>query len=197
MDNRLHINISHIKNNMNEENKLKKWYIIQTVSGLETKVKELLEDKITELNLNKLFGKILIPTEDIIEIKAGKKHTSKRKMFPGYILIEMQINEKTLHIIKNTKQIFGFIGGTIENPKSLTEYETKIILEKIKESSNKPKPKKLFETGEMVRVIDGPFSDFNGTVEEVNYDKNRLCVGVLIFGRSTPVDLDFNQVEKI
>ncbi len=182
---------------MIKEHALKKWYIIQTVSGHETKVKDLLESKITQLKLNRLFGKILIPTEDIIEIKAGKKHTSKRKMFPGYILIEMQINEKTLQTIKNTKQIFGFIGGTLEKPTPLTDNETHIILEKIKASSNKPKPKKTFELGEMVRVMDGPFSDFNGAVEEINYDKNRLCVGVLIFGRSTPVDLDFNQVEKI
>lgn len=182
---------------MNKENKVKKWYIIQTVSGHETKVKDSLQDKITQQNLNNLFGKILIPTEDVVEIKAGKKYTSKRKIFPGYILIEMQINEDTLQLIKNTKQIFGFIGGTSGKPTPLTDNETKIILEKIKESSKKPKPKKLFEPGEMVRVIDGPFSDFNGTVEEINYDKNRLSVGVLIFGRSTPIDLDFSQVEKI
>ncbi|HIH2763926.1 MAG TPA: transcription termination/antitermination protein NusG [Candidatus Azoamicus sp.] len=182
---------------MNKENKLKKWYIIQTVSGHETKVKEQLQEKILHQNLNIFFGKILIPTEDIIEIKAGKKYTSKRKIFPGYILIEMQITDDTLQIIKNIKYIFGFVGGTSGNPASLSEEETKKILDKMKESSKKPKPKKLFETGEMVRVIDGPFSDFNGTVEEINYDKNRLCVGVLIFGRSTPIDLDFSQVEKI
>lgn len=182
---------------MNKETNLKKWYIIQTVSGHETKVKESLQEKIIQENLNNLFGKILIPTEDVIEIKAGKKHTSKRKIFPGYILIEMCITEETLHMIKNVKNVFGFIGGTINKPASLTEDETQNILEKIKESSKKPKPKKLFELGEMVRVIDGPFSDFNGSVEEINYDKNRLCVGVLIFGRSTPIDLDFSQVEKI
>lgn len=182
---------------MNKENKEKKWYIIQTVSGHEIKIKEALQEKIIQSNLEFFFGKILVPTEDVIEFKSGKKHTSKRKIFPGYILIEMQINEDTLQIIKNIKNIFGFIGGTPNNPASLTENETNAILEKITESSKKPKPKKLFEPGEMVRVIDGPFSDFNGTVEEINYDKNRLCVGVLIFGRSTPIDLDFSQVEKI
>lgn len=182
---------------MIKENKLKNWYIIQTVSGHENKVKEQLQDKILNQNLSSLFGKILIPTEDIIEIKAGKKYTSKRKIFPGYILIEMQITDETLQIIKNIKHVFGLIGGTSGNPASLSEEETKKILDKMKESSKKPKPKKLFEIGEMVRVIEGPFSDFNGTVEEINYDKNRLCVGVLIFGRSTPVDLDFSQVEKI
>lgn len=197
MVDRFNIDIFYIKSNMNKENKFKKWYIIQTVSGHEIKIKEQLQEKILQQNLNIFFGKILIPTEDIIEIKAGKKYTSKRKIFPGYILIEMQITDDTLQIIKNIKHVFGFVGGTPGNPSSLSEEETKKILDKMKESSKKPKPKKLFETGEMVRVIDGPFSDFNGTVEEINYDKNRLCVGVLIFGRSTPIDLDFSQVEKI
>jgi transcriptional antiterminator NusG len=197
MVDRFYINIFNLKANMSKENKLKKWYIIQTVSGHETKIKEQLQEKILQLNLNNFFGKILIPTEDIIEIKAGKKYTSKRKIFPGYILIEMQITDDSIQIIKNIKYVFGFIGGTPGNPTPLSEDETKKILDKMKESSKKPKPKKLFETGEMVRVIDGPFSDFNGTVEEINYDKNRLCVGVLIFGRSTPIDLDFSQVEKI
>jgi transcriptional antiterminator NusG len=182
---------------MNNENKQKNWYIIQTVSGHEIKVKDSLQDKIAQLKLNTFFGKILIPTEDVIEIKSGKKITSKRKIFPGYILIEMLINEETLQLIKEIKQIFGFVGGNTNKPTPLTDTETKIILEKIKESSEKPKPKKLFKIGEIVRVIDGPFLNFNGTVEEINYDKNRLCVGVLIFGRSTPIDLDFNQVEKI
>lgn len=192
---RLNINLNSIKNSMNEENK--KWYIIQTVSGHEIKVKDSLQEKIINENLTLFFGQILVPTEDIVEIKSGKKYTSKRKIFPGYIIIEMQINEETLQLIKNIKNTFGFVGGTLNNPATLTDPEIKNILEKVKESSTKPKPKKLFEIGEMIRVIDGPFSDFNGTVEEINYDKNRLCVGVLIFGRSTPIDLDFSQVEKL
>lgn len=176
---------------------MKKWYIVHIFSGQENKVKDSLNEKIKEKNLQKLFGKILIPTEDIIEIKSGKKKKSKRKIFPGYILIEMTLTNDSWYLVQNTIGIFGFVGGKIGKPTPLNENEAKLILDKIKESSHKPKPKTLFEPGEMIRVIDGPFSDFNGTVEEVNYDKNRLCVGVLIFGRSTPIDLDFSQVEKI
>jgi len=176
---------------------MKKWYIIHTFSGQEIKVKDSLQDTIKQKNLNKFFGKILIPTEDIIEIKSGKKKKSKRKIFPGYILIEMTLTNETWYLVQNISHVFGFVGGKIGHPLPISDNEAKNILEKIKESTYKPKPKTLFEAGEMIRVIDGPFSDFNGTVEEVNYDKNRLCVGVLIFGRSTPIDLDFSQVEKI
>jgi len=176
---------------------MKKWYIIHAFSGQEIKVKETLEEKIKQENLENLFGNILIPTEDIIEIKAGKKRKSKRKIFPGYILIEMIVTDETWYLVQNIPQVLGFIGGKLGTPVPISEKEVNSILEQIKESSSKPKPKKLFEPGEMIRVIDGPFSDFNGTVEEVNYDKNRLCVGVLIFGRSTPIDLDFSQVEKV
>lgn len=173
------------------------WYVIHAFSGYEIKVKNLLEEKIKLNNLEKEFGKILIPTENIIEIKSGKKRKSERKFFPGYILIEMNMTTETWYLVKNISNVFGFIGGKSGHPVPISEKEKEIILEKIKESSEKPKPKILFEPGEMVRIIDGPFSDFNGTVEEVNYDKNRLCIGVLIFGRSTPIDLDFSQVEKI
>jgi len=176
---------------------MKKWYIIHTFSGYEIKVKNSLQERIKQENLQELFGKILIPTEDIIEIKSGKKKQSKRKIYPGYILIEMKITHDTWYLVQNTSQVVGFIGGKISKPLPLNDSEIKSVIEKIKESSCKPKPKTLFESGEMIRVIDGPFSDFNGTVEEVNYDKNRLCIGVSIFGRSTPIDLDFSQVEKI
>lgn len=176
---------------------MKKWYIVHTFSGQETKVKDSLEEKIKQKKMENLFGKILIPTEDIIEIKSGKKRKSKRKIFPGYILIEMNVTDETWYLVQNISHVFGFIGGKLGNPTPISDKEATSILEKIKESSYKPKPKKLFEPGEMIRVIDGPFSDFNGTVEEVNYDKNRLSVGVLIFGRSTPIDLDFSQVEKL
>ena len=161
------------------------------------KVKNSLKKKIKFNNLEDEFGKILIPTENIIEIKSGKKKKSERKFFPGYILIEMIMSNTTWRLVKNIPNVFGFIGGKSGYPLPISEQEKKNILEKIQESSKNPKPKILFEPGEMVRVIDGPFSDFNGTVEEVNYDKNRLCIGVLIFGRSTPIDLDFSQVEKI
>jgi len=176
---------------------MKKWYIVHTYSGQEIAVKLSLQDKIKQKNLENFFGKILIPTEDIVEIKSGKKKKSKRKIFPGYVLIEMEINDESWHLVQNISKIFGFVGGHFGKPLPVNENEIKIILKQINEGVNKPKPKILFETGEIVRVIDGPFSDFNGTVEEVNYDKNRLCVGVLIFGRSTPIDLDFSQVEKI
>lgn len=176
---------------------MKKWYIVHTFSGQETKVKDSLEEKIKQKKMDNLFGEILIPTEDIIEIKSGKKRKSKRKIFPGYILIEMNVTDETWYLVQNISHVFGFIGGKLGSPTPISDKEATLILEKIKESSHKPKPKKLFETGEMIRVIDGPFSDFNGTVEEVNYDKNRLSVGVLIFGRSTPIDLDFSQVEKL
>lgn len=147
--------------------------------------------------MHSYFGKILIPTEDIIELKFGKKRKSQRKMFPGYVLVEMVMTDETWYLIRNISQVLGFIGGSTGNPIPITEDEVNLILNRVKESSFKPKPKKYFKLGEMIRVVDGPFSDFNGTVEEVNYNKNRLCVGVLIFGRSTPIDLDFSQVEKI
>lgn len=176
---------------------MKKWYIIHTYSGQEMKVKFSLQDKIKQKNLEKFFGKILIPTEDVVEIKSGKKKKSKRKIFPGYILIEMQVTDESWHLVQNISQVFGFIGGHFGNPLPIDENEIDMILQQITDSTHKPKPKVLFEPGEIIRVVDGPFADFNGTVEEVNYDKNRLCVGVLIFGRSTPIDLDFSQVEKI
>lgn len=176
---------------------MKNWYIVRTLSGKEGKVKESLEKNIEQKKMEHLFGHILIPTEDVLEIKAGKRSTSKRKIFPGYILIEMIMTDKTWHLVKNTSLVFGFIGGEIGKPKHISHKEATTILEKIEESSYKPKPKTLFKHGEMIKVIDGPFIDFNGTVEEINYDKHRLCISVLIFGRSTPIELDFSQVEKL
>jgi len=175
---------------------MKKWYIIHTFSGYETKIKNTLMEQIKYKKLEDLFGKILIPTENIIEIRSGKKKKSERKFFPGYILIEMNLTNESWYIVQNIPQVFGFIGGKPGSPIPISETETHSILKRMKESFDKPKPKILFKSGEMVRVIDGPFLDLNGTVEEVNYDKNRLCVGVLIFGRSTPIYLDFSQVEK-
>lgn len=175
---------------------MKKWYIIHTLSGNETKIKNKLQEQIKHDNLEDFFGNILIPTENIIEIKLGKKKKTERKIFPGYILIEMIMTNETWHLVQNTPQVFGFIGGNSGAPVPISEDETQLIFKKIKDSYEKPKPKILFKLGEMVRVIDGPFSNFTGTVEEINYDKNRLCVGVLIFGRSTPINLEFSQVEK-
>ncbi|HIH2763663.1 MAG TPA: transcription termination/antitermination protein NusG [Candidatus Azoamicus sp.] len=176
---------------------MKKWYIVHTFSGYESHVKISLENEIEQKKMYSHFGDILIPTEDIIELKFGKKKHSKRKMFPGYVLVEMIMTDETWYLIRNISQVLGFIGGRPGRPSPISDEEINLILNKVNESSFKPKPKKLFKLGEMIRVVDGPFSDFNGTVEEVNYNKNRLCVGVLIFGRSTPIDLDFSQVEKI
>ena len=176
---------------------MKRWYIIHTFSGQEINVKNSLMDKIEQENFSEFFGKILMPTEDVMEMKLGKKQTSKRKIFPGYVLVEMQMTDESWHLVKNVSKVFGFIGGKVGNPTPISNHELSFLFKQITENSKKPKPKICFNNGETVRVIEGPFSDFNGTVEEVNYDKNRLCVGVLIFGRSTPVILNFNQVEKI
>ncbi len=178
-------------------NSLKKWYVIQVFSGFENKVVNKLKYFIKLNNLENDFGDILIPTEKVIEIKNGIKIKSDRKFFPGYFIINMVMNEKNWYLIKNIPRIIGFIGGNSSNPVSINEKEINIIKNKLNKIGCKPKPKILFELGELIRVNNGPFSDFSGTVEEVDYDKNRLKVAVLIFGRSTPVELDFSQVEKI
>jgi len=143
-----------------------------------------------------LFGEILVPTEEVVEINNGQKRKSERKFFPGYVLVQVEMNEAAWHLIKNTPKIFGFVGGKADKPTPITQKEADRILQRVQEGAEKPKPKTLFEPGEMVRVINGPFSDFNGIVEEVNYEKSRIHVAVMIFGRSTPVELDFDQVEK-
>ena len=142
------------------------------------------------------FGEILVPTEEVVEMRNGQKRKSERKFFPGYVLVQMEMNEGTWHLIKDTPRVMGFIGGTADKPAPITEKEAEAILRRVADGSDKPRPKTLFEPGEVVRVVDGPFADFNGVVEEVNYEKSRLQVAVLIFGRSTPVELEFGQVEK-
>jgi len=179
-----------------KDQKKKKWYAIQIYSGNEDKVVQSIKDSIQEKKIKKLFSKILVPSEEVIEIKKGKRKKSNQKFFPGYVLIKMIMNEKSWHLIKSTPKVIGFIGGSSENPFPIHKKEIQKINKKLKKIGNKPRPKTLFEPGENVRVNSGPFSDFNGIVEEVDYDKNRLKVSVSIFGRSTPVELDFNQVEK-
>ncbi|GLX14843.1 transcription termination/antitermination protein NusG [Pseudomonas straminea] len=142
------------------------------------------------------FGEILVPTEEVVEMRNGQKRKSERKFFPGYVLVQMEMNEATWHLIKDTPRVMGFIGGTADKPAPITEKEADAILRRVADSGDKPKPKTLFEPGEMVRVIDGPFADFSGVVEEVNYEKSRIQVAVTIFGRATPVELEFSQVEK-
>lgn len=174
----------------------KRWYVVHAYSGFERYVMQILLDRIRSEGLEDKFGKILVPTEEVVELRGGQKRKSERKFFPGYVLVEMVMDEQTWHLVRSTPKVIGFIGGTSEKPAPIRPQEAEIILQRMQDSSEKPKPKVLFEVGEVVRVIDGPFADFNGVVEEVNYEKNRLRVAVLIFGRSTPVELQFDQVEK-
>ena len=172
------------------------WYVVQAFSGQEHQVKKLLEERIRVKHLQSRFEDILIPTEDVVEIKSGMKRRSERKFFPGYVLIKMEMDDDTWHLVRSVPKVLGFIGGTSDKPRAINEAEVDKIINRIKEGTEAPKPKVLFEIGEVVRVTDGPFLDFNGVVEEVNYEKSRLRVAVLIFGRSTPVELEFAQVEK-
>jgi transcriptional antiterminator NusG len=174
----------------------KRWYVVHAYSAFEKQVKRSLEERIERAGMQDNFGDVLVPTEEVVEMKGGQKRRSDRKFFPGYVLVEMEMNEDTWHLVKDVPKVLGFIGGTPARPAPITEREADAILNRVQEGVDKPRPKVLFEPGEMVRVVDGPFNDFNGVVEEVNYDKSRLRVAVLIFGRSTPVELEFHQVEK-
>lgn len=176
----------------------KRWYIIQVRSGFENRVVELLRERIRVERMEEKFAEIVVPTEEVVEMKDGQKVTSQRKFFPGYVLINMEMSDQTWHLVKNinvsNRYVLGFVGG--DKPTPITNDEADRILQSVKEGADKPRPKTLFEPGQVVRVTDGPFADFNGVVEDVNYEKNRLRVSVLIFGRSTPVELEFSQVEK-
>lgn len=172
------------------------WYVVHAYSGFENQVKRSLEDRIKRIGLDEKFGQILVPTEEVVEMKDGQKRKSDRKFFPGYVLVQMEMDEASWHLVKDCPKVMGFIGGTSDRPTPISEREAQNILNRIQEGVEKPKPKVLFEVGELVRVIDGPFNDFNGVVEEVNYEKSRLRVAVSIFGRSTPVELEFGQVSK-
>ena len=177
----------------------KRWYVIHAYSGFEKQVKRALEERIKLRAMEDQFGEILVPTEEVVEMKGGQKRKSERKFFPGYVLVEMEMNDDTWHLIKETPKVMGFIGEDPKRPGKvfpITKKEADAILQRMDDSVEKPRPKTLFEAGEVVRVTDGPFADFNGVVEEVNYEKSRLQVAVLIFGRSTPVELEFGQVEK-
>ena len=174
----------------------KRWYVVHAYSGYEKQVMRALKERVKLYGMEDKFGEILVPTEEIVEIKNGQKRRSERKFFPGYVLVQMEMEEDSWHLIKDTPRVLGFIGGTADKPQPITQKEADIILQRVQEGGDKPRPKTLFEPGEMVRVIDGPFADFNGVVEEVNYEKSRLQVAVMIFGRSTPVELEFSQVEK-
>lgn len=174
----------------------KRWYVVQAFSGYEARVQKTLVEYIARNEMEHLFGEVLVPTEEVVEMRAGQKRKSERKFFPGYVLVQMEMNEESWHLVKSVPRVLGFIGGTSDRPAPITQKEADAILNRLEETTDKPKPKTLFEPGEVVRVIEGPFADFNGVVEEVDYEKSRLKVSVLIFGRSTPVDLEFGQVEK-
>ena len=174
-----------------------RWYVVQAFSGFEGRVAKSLKEHIKMHGMEDLFGEVLVPTEEVVEMRAGQKRKSERKFFPGYVLVQMIMNDATWHLVRNVPRVMGFIGGTSDRPAPITDKEADAILNRLQESADKPKHKTLFEPGEVIRVSDGPFADFNGTVEEVDYDKSRMKVSVLIFGRATPVELDFSQVEKV
>jgi len=183
----------------------KRWYVVHAYSGFEHQVKRSLIDRIARAEMQEKFGEVLVPTEEVVEMRGGQKRKSERKFFPGYVLVQIEtsgeggglrIDDDSWHLIKETSKVMGFIGGTADRPLPIKDSEADSILQRVQEGVEKPRPKVLFEPGELVRVTEGPFNDFNGTVEEVNYDKSRLRVAVLIFGRSTPVELEFGQVEK-
>jgi transcriptional antiterminator NusG len=183
----------------------KRWYVVHAYSGFEHQVARSLKERIARAGMQERFGEVLVPTEEVVEMRGGQKRRSERKFFPGYVLVQIdthedgraaRIDDECWHLVKETAKVMGFIGGTADRPMPIKDSEADAILQRVQEGVDKPKPKVLFEPGELVRVIDGPFNDFNGVVEEVNYDKSRLRVAVLIFGRSTPVELEFVQVEK-
>jgi len=174
----------------------KRWYVVHAYSGFEGHVKRSLQERIERAGMQDLFGEILVPTEEVVEMRGGAQRRSERKFFPGYVLVQMDMTDDTWHLVKDVPKVMGFIGGTGDRPAPISDREAEAILQRMQEGVDKPRPKVLFEPGEVVRVTDGPFNDFNGVVEEVDYEKSRLKVSVLIFGRSTPVDLEFGQVEK-
>ena len=174
----------------------KKWYVVHAYSGFEKSVQRALLDRIQRTGMQEKFGQILVPVEEVVEMKSGQKNISERKFFPGYVLVEMEMTDDTWHLVKNTAKVTGFVGGTATKPTPISEKDMLNIMHQIQEGVEKPRPKVLFEVGEAVRVKEGPFTDFHGNVEDVNYDKSKLRVSVTIFGRSTPVELDFGQVEK-
>ncbi|WP_118792926.1 transcription termination/antitermination protein NusG [Neisseria bergeri] len=175
----------------------KKWYVVQVYSGFEKNVQRTLEERIAREEMGDYFGQILVPVEKVVDIRNGRKTISERKSYPGYVLVEMEMTDDSWHLVKSTPRVSGFIGGRANRPTPISQREAEIILQQVQTGIEKPKPKVEFEVGQQVRVNEGPFADFNGVVEEVNYERNKLRVSVQIFGRETPVELEFSQVEKI
>ena len=174
----------------------KRWYVVHAYSGFEKSVQRALKERIARAGMDDKFGQILVPVEEVVELKNGQKSISERKFFPGYVLVEMTMDDDSWHLVKSTPKVTGFVGGTANKPTPISQKDVDAILQQVQEGVEKPRPKVLFETGEAVRIKEGPFTDFHGNVEDVNYEKSKLRVSVTIFGRSTPVELDFSQVEK-
>jgi transcriptional antiterminator NusG len=174
----------------------KRWYVVHAYSGFEKSVQRALLERIQRYEMQDLFGQVLVPVEEVVELKQGQKSISERKFFPGYVLVEMEMNDESWHLVKSTPKVTGFVGGTANKPTPISKKEVEKIMQQMQDGVEKPRPKVLFEPGEAVRVKEGPFTDFHGSVEQVNYEKNRLRVSVTIFGRATPVELEFGQVEK-
>lgn len=175
----------------------KRWYVVHAYSGMEKSVARALRDRVDRAEMQDKFGQILVPTEEVVEMRNGQRTITERRFFPGYVLVEMDMTDDTWHLVKSTAKVTGFVGGHGNRPAPISEKEVEKIMAQMQEGVEKPRPKVLFEVGEMVRVKDGPFTDFNGNVEEVNYEKSRVRVSVTIFGRATPVELEFGQVEKL
>ena len=190
---------------MESETQNTRWYVVHAYSGFEKSVAQALRERILRAEMQNRFGDVIVPTEEVVEMRSGQKRRSERKFFPGYVLVQIvthddngipRIDNESWHLVKETPRVLGFIGGTADRPLPIRDDEAAAILNRVMEGVEKARPKVLFEPGEMVRVTEGPFNDFNGVVEEVNYEKSRVRVAVLIFGRSTPVELEFGQVEK-
>jgi transcriptional antiterminator NusG len=174
-----------------------RWYVVHAYSGMEKAVERNLRERIDRSGVQHKFGRILVPTEEVVELKNGKKSVTERRFFPGYVLVEMLMEDDTWHLVKHTSKVTGFVGGARNRPAPISEAEVMKIVNQMQEGIDKPRPKVLWQVGELVRVKDGPFTDFNGAVEDVNYEKSKVRVSVTIFGRATPVELDFAQVEKV
>lgn len=175
----------------------KRWYVVQAYSGFEKNVQKTLRERIAREEMGDYFGQILVPVEEVVDVKNGRRTVSERKFFPGYVLVEMEMSDDSWHLVKSTPRVSGFIGGTANRPLPISQREVDAIMAQVKVGGDKPKPRVEFEVGQQIRVNEGPFADFNGTVGEVDYERNKLRITVQIFGRETPVELEFNQVEKI
>lgn len=175
----------------------KRWYVVYAYSGMEKSVQRALMERVERAGMQEQFGQILVPTEEVVEVKNGQKSVTERRFFPGYVLVEMEMTDESWHLVKNTSKVTGFIGGKSNRPTPISPKEVDEIMRQMQDGIEKPRPKVLYEVGELVRIKDGPFADFNGNMEEVNYEKSRVRVSVTIFGRATPVELEFGQVEKV